>query len=501
MNRELKNVTKQSGIVFVGKLIGLVITFLFNLIVARLLGAEVFGEFTYLYTFISFFPIIALLGIQQGLVYYIPKLSEEKEHKIKREFITISYLIVSISSILLVVIIIVNSELISKHLLNDSNLSTTLRLIAPMIILLTLVQLSQGVFRGIKEIKPFIINQNLIVPSFKVIFFIVAVSIISYNINSIILSFYLSIGIGVIYLLYYIYSSLLFGKFAFNSIILYKKVLIYSLPLLLTGFLGFISQKTDIFMIGYYLNNENVGIYRVALQIGTISSFVLVAFNMIFAPTISSLFNRGDMNKLSYMFKTITKWVVTINLIAFGLIVLNSAEIMSVFGEEFVSGNVALILISIGQVVNVGVGSSGYMLIMTGFPKYEMYNNFLTVSINVILNLILIPKYGIEGAAIASLASVSIANITRLLMVYKIHEIHPYSKDYLKIFSVITLSYLMCVFLKQIINFNIYIDLILYTMLFTILSGSILYILGVSKEDKQLIHMFIRKIKKSSNNG
>ncbi|WP_279401834.1 hypothetical protein [Piscibacillus salipiscarius] len=83
------------------------------------------------------------------------------------------------------------------------------------------------------------------------------------------------------------------------------------------------------------------------------------------------------------MFKTITKWVVTVNLLAFGLILLLNEEIMLVFGYEFLFGSTALVLVAIGQVVNAGVGSAGQFLTMTGHPFLTMIINFMTVILNI----------------------------------------------------------------------------------------------------------------------
>ncbi|MGP4105987.1 flippase [Virgibacillus sp. L01] len=494
-SKELENVTKQSGIVFLGKIVGLVIGLLFNFIAARYLGAEIYGQFTYIFTFISFFPLLVLLGLQQGLVYFIPKLNEEKKYIKRNEIISISYLMVAVLSVVLIIIININNEFITKNILNSSSSSEVLKVMSPLIIFLAFAQLSQSVFRGIKYINPFVINQNFIVPTLKLFILVFAIVLLGNHINTMTIAFYLSIIIGALYLLYSIYKRNLFGGISRNSIKYYKKVLIYSLPLFFTGSLIFISQKTDIFMIGYFLSVEQVGIYRIALQIGTMSSFILIAFNMIFAPTISSLFHKGDISQLESMFKTITKWVVTVNLMAFSLILIFNNEIMEIFGNEFVLGSTALVLVAIGQVVNAGVGSSGYILIMTGYPKYEMYNNILVVCVNILLNLLLIPSYGIEGAACASLVSVALANIIKLVLVYKIHRIHPYNNDFIKVIVSIVISTLLVLIIRSIFVFSYIINLSMYSIMNIGLFLIIMYYLGISPEDKLIFNKVKKVIK------
>ncbi|WP_411954017.1 flippase [Alkalibacillus sp. S2W] len=499
MNKELKNITRQSGVVFVGKIIGLLFGLLFNLIAARLLGAEIFGQFTLLYTFISFFPILAMLGLHQGLVYYIPKFHESGNKKFRNEIITVSYVLVFLISILLSFLIFINGEFITSTFFESSE-EVHIKLLqnmAPILILLTIIQLSQGVFRGLKNINPFVLSQDFIIPLSKVIVFLIVIGLVGASIVSVLITYYISLVFGVFYLLYIINKNNLFSNFSIEAIKSYKEILKYSLPLLFTGFLGFITKKSDILMIGYFLEDQQVGIYKIALQLGTMSSFILVAFNMIFAPTISSLFHKGEITQLETMYKTITKWVFSVNLVAFVLIVLFKQEIMFIFGSEFVLGANALLLVSIGQLVNAGVGSAGYILMMTGHPKLEMYNNLLIVIVNITLNILLIPSYGIEGAAFASLVSVMLANIIKLILVYVIHKIHPYNRDYIKVLLSITSSFIIVFLLRNLFNLNSIVEFILFSIMLLILFLITLKLFGFSKDDKLLIDQI--KFKNRSN--
>ncbi|MDQ0352758.1 O-antigen/teichoic acid export membrane protein [Alkalibacillus filiformis] len=503
MGSELKNVTKQSSIVFIGKILGLVFGLLFNLIAARFLGAEVYGQFTLIFTFISFFPMLALLGLQQGLVYYLPKMTEEKNYNYRNQIISISYIFVLLVSLLFTILLITNSEWIGS-LLNgsESDYSYIIKILSPLIILLVLSKLTQGVFRGIKDIKPFVINQDIIIPILKIISLTFALTLLGTTLETLVLSFYISIFIGVLYLIYKVHNKKLFSRIKIDALKEYKKVLIYSLPLMFTGFLGFISQKTDILMIGYFLTDEEVGVYRIALQIGTLSGFILVAFNMMFAPTISSLFHRGDMKELESMFKTITKWVVIVNLFAFSIILLLNDEIMYLFGEEFLIGSTVLVIIACGQLVNVGVGSSGYILIMTGYSMYGMYINILIVVINIVLNLMLIPNHGISGAAVASLVSVALANIIRLLLVYKLYRIHPYSFQYINAIFAVLISFVSVYFIKMVFTISYIVDLIIYVPITILLFSLVMYLFGLSNDDKFILYKIMDKIKgnKTKNN-
>ncbi|OEH92146.1 flippase [Bacillus solimangrovi] len=495
MNKELSTVTKQSGMVFTGKIIALIFGLFLNFLAARFLGAEIYGKFMFVFNFISFFPVLVLVGLQQGLVYFIPKFDDNEEKAQRNNLITFSYFLVFSLSLIVITLIYFNSNFIAAKLLNSPQLEHLLKLMAPLILFIALGQLSQGVFRGIKKIKFYVFNQDILVPITKIIVLIIAI-ILGSQLYSLAIAFYCSLIFGTLYLLTTVYRLGLLSKFSLNPLKHYKELLKFSLPLLLTGFLAVISQRTDSLMIGYFLNETQVGIYDIALKIGTLSSFILVAFNTMFAPTISSLYHRNDLATLSSMYKAITKWVVGVNLITFSVILLFGQDIMHIFGKEFIAGSTALVLVGIGQIVNAGVGSAGYILIMTGNPHYEMYLNFLVVFINVTLNLLLIPLYGIEGAALASLVSVAIANIVKLLLVYRKHRLHPYNLNYIKLICSIVFSLLVTQWLKSLLTLSWYSEFILLSLLLVLLSGLIYYIFGLDTEDKMVIRSITKKINK-----
>jgi O-antigen/teichoic acid export membrane protein len=169
---------------------------------------------------------------------------------------------------------------------------------------------------------------------------------------------------------------------------------------------------------------------------------------------------------------------------------------MHIFGKELIVGAIPLIVVSIGQVMNVSAGPVGYMNTMTGHPEYEFYNNIFLVIINIVLNLILIPVYGIMGAAIASAVSFTVSNIIKLLLLFKNTKIHPYNFDYIKLIISMILAYFMVFFLKNLIIFHWFFRLICFSFLFFCFFIIIYYLFGFSEEDKILIEAITKKIKR-----
>lgn len=498
MEKELTDITKKSSYVFLGKIIGVIFGLIMNLVIARLYGAELYGRFIYIYTFISFFPSLTSLGLRNGLIYFIPKYTANNDTEKRNTLISNSFILTTLLSSIVIVLVSLNSDFVSTNLLNNSELSPLIKIMSPLIILLTLNTISQGVFRGKMEIKDFIIGKDLLMPSIKLVV-VTALYFLGLRIEGLILGYYIGF---IVLVVYYLIKIVLNNNIRFKDIKLKNRKLIYttfkfSLPVFLSGFIGFFVSKTDTFMIGYFLEDSDVGVYNIALRVGTMSGFILTAFNTTFAPVISDLYSQNKIKRLESIYKVITKWIFSITLIAFLLITIFSTEIMMVFGSEFKIGAYALIFIALGQIANVIVGSAGYINTMTGNPQYSLYNNFVVLFLNISLNYFLIPLYGINGAAIATAVSVLIANLIRLYFVYKKLKIHPYNLAYIKV----TVSILISYFISYFINYNIetsihyFIPVIFITLLFFFLFFLIYYFLGVSEEDLFIFKKILKKIK------
>lgn len=493
MEKYLVNVTKKSTIVFLGKIISVLLGFIFSFVVARFMGAEIYGRFTYVYTFISLLPIIANLGLDKGLISFIPRLNSDDKVTDRNSIITFSFTVTILISILLIITLINYNEYIANNILNNPDLSTLIIWSAPILVLLIINKISKGVFRGIDIIRHYVIGKNIIIPITKTII-IVILSLFSYKVYGVLISYYISTGLTSSYYIYILWKMNYLGKVKKNNIKLYKKLLKFSLPLLFTGMLGFLISRSDSFMIGYFLSEDKVGIYNIARKVGTMSSFILTAFNMVFASTISKLYYENRMDDLKKIYTIITKWIFSFNLLFLVNVVILNKEIMLLFGKEFLYGNIALLLITIGQFFNALVGSAGYINTMTGYPQFSLYTNLITVIINIFLNLILIPRIGIEGAAIATLISILVSNVLRLSLLYSKHKIHPYNKDYIKISIFALFSFIISYLLKNYFEINWIVEI----FIISVLSSAIFLVLYVSytlsSEDKMIINKFKNKI-------
>lgn len=206
----------------------------------------------------------------------------------------------------------------------------------------------------------------------------------------------------------------------------------YSVPLLGAGVMGTIMEWTDTMMLGYFTAPAQVGVYNVALRVAALNLMVHLAFTSIFSPVAADLLQRDKMESLDQLYKIDTRWVFTLTLPIFVLIVLLSRDILAIFGPEFTQGSMALILLTLAIFFSACSGPCGAIIRMAGRTRLYFANNFGACVLNVLLNLLLIPRLGILGAALATGASTVIVNAMRIAQVRWLFKLLPYDRKWIK---------------------------------------------------------------------
>jgi len=194
--------------------------------------------------------------------------------------------------------------------------------------------------------------------------------------------------------------------------------------------LDFLLSQADKILLGHYLNPRVVGVYVLASTLSAFIPMILQSVNQIFAPVIADLHAQSRLEVLQKLFQTLTRWVLAMTFPLALVMIVFSVPLMRLFGPDFQSGWPVLVIGAVGQLVNCGVGSVGYLLLMSGNQRRLIKVQFTMAAAAVLLNILLIPALGIVGAASAA-ASINIAgNLWNLLEVRKALRISPYNRSY-----------------------------------------------------------------------
>jgi O-antigen/teichoic acid export membrane protein len=195
----------------------------------------------------------------------------------------------------------------------------------------------------------------------------------------------------------------------------------------------FFITQTDRVTLGFYRGAHAVGIYAVATALIAYEPIILQSVNQIFAPVIADIHTRGDLALLGRLFQTLTKWMLAVTFPLAIVMITHARPIMRIFGHEFEAGWPILVVGTCGQLVNCGVGSVGYLLLMSGNQRRLIRVQAVMAVVMVLLSVGLVPLWGALGAAVASALTNVGVNAWNLLEVRTALKLSPYNRSYLKL--------------------------------------------------------------------
>lgn len=179
-----------------------------------------------------------------------------------------------------------------------------------------------------------------------------------------------------------------------------------ALPLALVSAVHLINQYTDVLMLGLLRDAEEVGVYQVAVSGGMLVTFALGAVATVASPQFARLHAERDWQGLQAVVTMTSRFVLLLTIPVVLVFVFGGEFILGrVFGPEYTEAHAALAFLALGQLMNATTGAVGVLLMMTGHERETARGVAVGAGLNVVLNLALIPPLGMDGAAIATATS------------------------------------------------------------------------------------------------
>jgi O-antigen/teichoic acid export membrane protein len=426
MRDETRIIAFGSVLTLAGKAFNTGTQYLLLLILTRFLGPAEVGVFVLARTAMRLGAMVSTLGLDMGLVKFVQEFFVNRQYDRIVTYYSFSMMLSLICSTVCSVVIFLAAPFLSEVVFHDEALTSAFRWFACCIPLLSLLNVVKAMFRGMRRMGYFSLFENISVSVVTITMGLVFLLLVARRVEAIIWGVLVGLGGSVLVgsgLLKVIFSKL--GAKG-GGVLERRRIVSQSLPFMGTGLLGFFLIWADTFLLGVFRGSEEVGIYNVAARLAFFSEAVLYGVNGVFAPTIAKYYVENKLDELKCQYRRTVRWVIYICTPVYIVLFVFADNVLSLFGKEFGSGVQVLIIMSIGQLFNISVGSAGYILSMTGKQGVEMMNRVGCLAANVILNITLIPKYGLLGCAVATSSSLVLVNVLRVIENYRFLGVHPY---------------------------------------------------------------------------
>ena len=444
------DVSRQSLVFFLGTIFTAAAGYLFKIYVARKLGAERLGIYAIGMSVTGFLGLFPALGLPDAAARFVAVYNAKNRTSQLRGFLFRALLVLIAANLLVGAAIFFARHWIADGLYHLPSLSTYMALFIILMVCGGVSTFFGRVLAGYKDV-----TRRTVITNFCGTPLMMALAV-----------GFLMWGAGLWgYILAQVVSAVLvLGALAWSAwrltparvrlsttplAPLEPEVYSFSAAVLGVALLEFFMSQTDKLLLGLYLDPRWVGIYGIAIGIVAFVPIILQSVNQIFGPTIADLHSRGETQVLDRLYKTLTKWIIGLTVPLALVIILFAAPLMKLFGAEFEVGWPVLVIGTVGQLVNCGVGSVGLLLLMSGNQRRLIRVQAAMAAVAVLSNLLLIPLMGMIGAALASALVAVVTNLWYLREVRRALHTHPFHRGYATLLLPFAATFACVLFLRM----------------------------------------------------
>jgi len=481
---ELGRAARGGAIALVGMVISAVFGFLVRTAIGRYFGPKEYGTYSLAMTVFTVTLVIVMLGFPMGIQRQVSYFLNTRKGETPKLVFT-GLTLVAITSLVGLLTLEAIKGSLPRYIGGGTLFTEMLKILAFALPLNALFNVAIAITQGFGRVREFLFYGKIGVP---ITYFTLTILLIflTRNITYVPLSFFSTYLIMLaILLLDLAKNNILPRKFAF-SWQLAKLLTLFSIPLMASNLVAFIMTWTDTLMLGHFFGDKIVGIYNAAGPITRFIPVFLASFTVIYTSIATGLYAKGEVEKVKKFYAIITKWIVLLTFPLFILIVGYPIPVLRVFfGEQYVSAWKPMVILAMGFMFHSIVGPNGLTLVTIGKPSEDMKGNIIGATLNILLNYLLIPTYGMVGAATATAVSYVATNLYKIAVLAS-QGINPFERRYLKVLLICISMTTPTLLLRT--------DSIAWAVTYTLVISVIFYVLvllngSFEKEDIELLKL------------
>lgn len=402
---ELVRLFSSASVVLAGTIFASVSKLIERVVVARWLSAGAFGEVSLAIAVVQFGVTFGLFGLNKGIPRFVSRYEQDRDIR----GVWLSGLVITgvVSGLVAAAALLFDIGAVTGLFFERAGSDALLRLYLlglPFVIGMTV---AIGTIRGLEHTLYKTYTQDLCYPVVRIVLLVALLSA-GFGIYAAGLSYLLAS------ILAFVAAHVLLDRLVrlAGSVRLHARELVaFSAPLIVATVLSRLLTWTDTLMLGFFRDSREVGLYSAAYPLATSLVLMFGAFGFMYLPLTSRLDADGEYGEIDRVFKLTTKWILVGTFPAFLLLAVFSDDVLTVlFGPTYAPAGIALTVLAVGFFTHAAAGRNRETISALGHTKYVFLSNVVGFVCNVALNLLLIPRFGMIGAAVASASSYLLLN-------------------------------------------------------------------------------------------
>jgi O-antigen/teichoic acid export membrane protein len=432
-DRHVLAAAKGGGFLAMGTMFEFASRFVIAFMLARGLGKEDYGAYVLGIAAASLFAGISVLGTDDAMVRYVAIMSGRRDENGVSGTIQVGLFTAVLGGVLLGAILFLAAGPVANGLFNAPELVPLLHLFAFVVPFLAVSNSLIGIARGFKRMDYEAIGENVVQSLVRM--GLVAILFLGgwLTLYGAAIAFGLSdvaASVALVWLLHKEFSLRDWARASARRDL--RAIFGFALPLWVSGLLRSFRTNIQNFLLGALSTLANVGVFAIAARINLLATVVSVSIYQASRPLMAQLHDRKDLENLREVYGATTRWTMMLNVPFFLAMVLYPAALLHVFSNEFTAGATALAILAVGQMVGAGTGTCQGMLDMTGHTRAKLGNTIAMSTVLTVGGLLLIPRWGVTGAAVASMLAVTTVNVASLVEVWVLEKEQPYDRTFRK---------------------------------------------------------------------
>jgi O-antigen/teichoic acid export membrane protein len=437
---------RGSSLLLAGRVLALAAGLLTQVVIVRYLSQTSFGAFAYALSVVAVGQTIATFGLDRAITRFVPIYHERGDHA--RVFGTIAMVAGTIAALGLAVIGgVIVLHTVAPDVLGEGDIGPLLLILVVLSPLQALDTVLIGLFAVFARPRSIFFRTYVLAPGLRLLVVVLAVlagSGVLFLAAGYVVAAALGSAIYVVVLHRVLRVEGLLGHFSLRGIRMpVREVFGLTIPLLTTDFVIVLIGASDVLLLGYFWDAREVASLAVVKPIAELNQVTLMSFALLFVPLQSRLFARRAWTRVNDAYWRTAAWVAAVSFPIFALTFLLAEPLVSVlYGARYQGSALFLTILALGFYLQASLGFNGTTLMVFGRIRYIVGLNGLTVAFNLVLNLLLIPRYGALGAAIGTSSTHAIHNLLKQLALARATTVEFFRLGYLRVYATIALGVL-----------------------------------------------------------
>ena len=442
---DVETVARGGGVQIAGQVSQRVLGYGFTFVAFRILDPLFYGLYRQVSQILAIGAQLGLAGYNYAAMRWVARARAAGDHGGVRGAARVGLTCAGIASALVAGIIFFAAHPIAAIFGDDASeiddLAFLLRIGVLYVPLFATMQVLRYCTQGYKTMVPSVIAGNIVQPASR---FVIGVSVLAVGyllwevprrdlLVASVVTLMISIAVGMITAGWYLRRLLAPEERTAAPAPQFRAMTRFALPQAGSSLLGIQSIGLGILVLGAFGGTSDVGLFAIALSLQGPGTVFLSGIVNIWAPVVSDLHSRGEIDRLGSLYQVINRWIATFSFPVFAALLIVPELFVRLFAGPGGQGAERIVMVLvIGNIFYTGTGPTGYVISMTGRPGVNFANSIVSVALYVALGWWLVPDYGAVGMAVVDSLVTALVNSVRVIEAKLLVGIQPFGRTFYK---------------------------------------------------------------------